>query len=266
MNKIPIGLSSTAVYPSPVSKAFEVASRLGYDGVEIMVTHSPNSRSIQNLKMLEDKYETEVLSIHAPNLILTHFVWGQSHYNKMFRTVELAQEMGIKTIVVHPPMKQQRKHVNEFLDNVAELEISTGIEVAVENMFPWRVKGKEVAMYAPAWDEITERAANLTLDFSHAALSGLNSLEIVNKVGSRLSHIHLCDGHTANGNADKVMDEHALPGEGDQPVAEVLQLLSSQNWDGAIVAEVNTRQFKSPVAKLKALKQTVDFAKLHTSV
>jgi sugar phosphate isomerase/epimerase len=267
-NNIPIGISSTNVYPSPVSKAFEVASRLGYDGVEIMVTQSPNSRSVENLKMLEDKYETKVLSIHAPNLILTRYVWGRSHHNKMAKTVELAQNMGIDTIVVHPPMRTQRKHANEFFDNVFDLENNTGIKIAVENMFPWRVKNKTVEVYKPSWEDITKTVNHLTIDFSHAALSGLDSLQIVKNNLHKISHIHLCDGKTTTGytdtTKDKVMDEHALPGYGDQPVAEVLNFLAQEKWGGKIIAEVNLRKMKSSHERLKALKETLDFAKLHT--
>lgn len=234
-----------------------------------MVTQSPNSRSVENLKMLEDKYETKVLSIHAPNLILTGFVWGMSHHNKMAKTVELAQAMDIHTIVVHPPMRTQPKHAREFFDNVYELEANTGINIAVENMFPWRVKNKTVEVYKPSWDEITATVNHLTLDFSHAALSGLNSLDIVKENLHKIKHIHLCDGKTTTGltdtTKDKVMDEHALPGYGDQPVAEVLQLLHKEKWDGNIVAEVNLRKMKTSHERLKALKETLEFAKLHTS-
>lgn len=264
-NNIKIGLSTTAVYPSPVSKAFEVASRLGYDGVEIMVTQSQNSRTVQHLQNLEKQYNTKILSIHAPNLLLTHFVWGRSHHNKMFKTIELAQQLNVDTIVVHPPMRTQYRHVKSFIENVAELEENSGLKVAVENMFPWRVKNKTLDIYAPNWDVIKENTSNMTLDFSHAALSGLNSLDEVKQMGSKLAHVHLCDGRTANGTSDKVMDEHALPGEGDQPVAEVLQHLKHIGWTGSIVAEVNTRKFKTANGKLKALKQTLDFAKTHLS-
>lgn len=267
-HKIDIGISTTNIYPSPVSKAFEVASRLGYDGVEIMVTQSPNSRSVDNLKMLEDKYETKVLSIHAPNLLLTSFVWGRSHHNKMAKTVELAQAMNIDTIVVHPPMKTQRKHAREFFDNVFELEENTGINIAVENMFPWRVKNRSVEVYKPSWEDITNTVNHLTLDFSHAALSGLDSLEIVKNNLHKISHIHLCDGKTTTGITDnvkdKVMDEHALPGYGNQPVAEVLQLFKKEKWEGKIIAEVNLRKMKSAQEKLKALKETLEFAKKYT--
>ena len=261
MTNIKVGLSSSALYPSPVSKTFEVASRLGYDGVEIMVTHSQNSRGEQQLQEMVQKYQIPILSMHAPNLLLTSFVWGRSHHNKMFQTVELAQKLNVETIVVHPPLRSERRHAKSFLDNVAELEKESGLKVAVENMFPWRIKGKEARIYAPAWDEITLNANNLTIDFSHAALSGLNVLELATEFKNKIAHIHLSDGRIHDGTVARTKDEHLIPGEGEQPIRQTLQFLKNNGWSGNVVAEVNIRKHKAPNGKLKALKQTLDYTR-----
>ena len=261
MNNIKIGLSSSALYPSPASKTFEVASRLGYDGVEIMVTHSQNTRGQERLEDMMQRYQIPILSLHAPNLLLTSFVWGRSHHNKMFQTVELAQKLNIETIVVHPPMRTERRHAKNFLDNVAELENESGLKVAVENMFPWRVGTREARIYAPTWDEITAKANNLTIDFSHAALSGLNSLELATEFKDKIAHIHLCDGRIHDGSISRTKDEHLLPGQGEQPIRQTLQFLKNNGWTGNIVAEVNIRNQKTPQGKLKALKDTLDYTR-----
>lgn len=265
MSNIKIGLSSSALYPSPVSKTFEVASRLGYDGVEVMVTHSQNSRGEERLQDMIQKYQIPILSFHAPNLLLTSFVWGRSHHNKMFQTVELAQKLNVDTIVVHPPMRTERRHAKNFLDNVAELERESGLKVAVENMFPWRVGTKEARIYAPTWDEITAKANNLTIDFSHAALSGLNILELATEFKDKIAHIHLCDGRIHDGSISRTKDEHLLPGYGDQPIPQTLQFLNNNNWQGSVVAEVNLRHLKNSQAKLKALKETLDYTRKYVS-
>jgi hypothetical protein len=56
-----------------------------------------------------------------------------------------------------------------------------------------------------------------------------------------------------------------LPGEGRQPVAEVLRHLANTNWDGHIVAEVNTRKAKSEAERLDLLLRTLAFAREHTA-
>jgi sugar phosphate isomerase/epimerase len=77
--------------------------------------------------------------------------------------------------------------------------------------------------------------------------------------------VHLCDG---SGSLDegRVFDEHLLPGYGSQPVAEVLEFLGSQQWNGNIVAEVNTRKARTEQERLDLLVETLDFARLHGTV
>jgi sugar phosphate isomerase/epimerase len=45
-----IGLSTSSVYPEGCAAAFELAARLGYDGVEIMVWTDPLTREAGALK------------------------------------------------------------------------------------------------------------------------------------------------------------------------------------------------------------------------
>ena len=104
----------------------------------------------------------------------------------------------------------------------------------------------------------------MTLDFSHASLSGRDSLEMAMAMGQKLRHIHLCDGATSAADG-AILDEHLLPGEGTQPVAETLQYLASIGWDGNVVAEVNVRQEKDEQYRLEKLVQTVAFAREHLS-
>lgn len=77
--------------------------------------------------------------------------------------------------------------------------------------------------------------------------------------------MHLCDGAAA-ADDNRVFDEHLLPGEGRQPVAEVLRHLADTNWDGHIVAEVNTRKAKSEAERLGLLVLTLAFAREHTQI
>jgi len=129
----------------------------------------------------------------------------------------------------------------------------------VENMFPWKIAGMSLTAYAPASDPTLMDCDAMTLDFSHASLSGRDSLELAMAMGSHLRHVHLCDG---SGSMDegKIFDEHLLPGRGSEPVAEVLQYLVNQDWDGTIVAEVNTRKARSEQERLELLTETLAFA------
>src|SRR3954463_15088318 len=76
MPGIKVALSTASVYPQPVSVAFELASRLGYDGVELMVFTDAVSQDIDAVRRLSDDHGGPVLAVHAPCLLVTQRVWG----------------------------------------------------------------------------------------------------------------------------------------------------------------------------------------------
>ncbi|MET0724865.1 MAG: sugar phosphate isomerase/epimerase [Leifsonia sp.] len=261
---IRIGMSTTCVYPLAPEPAFRLAKLAGFDGVEVMVSQEDVTQDASALAALSERYSLPILSIHAPVLLLTHFVWGRDPRVKLERSAELAAAVGAPTVVVHPPFRWQSSYADDFLDIVRSTASTTGVEIAVENMFPWKVRGKSMKAYAPHWDASRLDCDAVTLDFSHAALSGQDSFEMTAALGDRLRHVHLCDG---SGSMDdgRIFDEHLLPGHGSQPVAEVLQSLAARGWDGSIVAEVNTRKARSEQERLDLLRETLAFARRHTA-
>jgi sugar phosphate isomerase/epimerase len=258
-------MSTTCVYPLPTEEAFRLAKAAGFDGIEIMVTRDPITQDSAALSALAAKYELPIISIHAPVLLLTHFVWGRDPQIKLQKSAELASALGATSVVVHPPFRWQARYATDFLKIVRDISTETGVEIAVENMFPWKVRGASVEAYAPGPDPRVMDCDAVTLDFSHAALSGFDSLQMAIELGERLRHVHLCDG-AGSMEDGKIFDEHLLPGDGGQPVAEVLSMLAKGNWDGSVVAEVNLHKYKGSAAKLELLKQTVDFARTHMDV
>lgn len=264
-----IGMGTTCVYPLGVEAAFRTASELGFDGVEVMVTRDETTQSVRALRTLAERYGTRVLSIHAPVLLLTHFVWGRDPRVKLERSAELAADLGADTVVVHPPFRWQSGYAEDFLAIVRATAEASGVVVAVENMFPWKIAGRSMAGYVPHWNPVGMDCDAVTLDFSHAALSGVDGLELARALGHRLRHVHLCDGSGTPGHPQtddsRVFDEHLVPGRGRQPVAAVLRSLAASGWSGSIVAEVNTRKARDAGERRAMLQETLDFARAHTA-
>jgi sugar phosphate isomerase/epimerase len=259
---IPIGMSTTCVFPASVEKAFKMARLTGFDGMEIMVTNDPVTQDPIALRELSEKYSLPILSIHAPTLFLTTFVWGRDPGVKLQRSAELAAAVGAPSVVVHPPFRWQSDYAENFVRVVAETQASTGVEICVENMFPWKVGGKNLKAYSPSPDPLDMNPDAMTLDFSHASLTGRDSLEYAMAMGDRLRHIHLCDG-TKSVDEGNMFDEHLVPGYGNQPVAETLTWLAENHWSGQVVAEVSLHKIRDEKTKLRMLKETVAFAKLY---
>ena len=251
-----VALSTASVYPENCAMAFDLAERLGYDGVEIMVWTDPVSQEAGALKALSDLHATPVVSIHAPTLILTQRVWGPEPWSKVDKSIELAAAVGADTVVLHPPFRWQKDYARTFADGLALREHDCDIRLAVENMFPWRARNREIEAYLPHWDPVEQPYDHVTLDLSHTATAGSDALAMAAALGPRLAHLHLADG------LGSPRDEHLVPGRGNQPCAELLETLAVQQFCGSVVVEVSTRRL-SQEQREADLAQALAFARLH---
>ena len=253
-----IALSTASVYPERTPDAFELAARLGYDGVEIMVGADPVSQDVDVLERLRDHYQVPILAVHAPCLLVTQRVWGRDPWAKLVRAQKAAERLGARTVVVHPPFRWQRDYAREFEAGLARMREETDVIFAVENMFPLRARGNKVVPYAPDWNPVDYDFPQVTLDLSHTAVSGSDALEMAEKLGDRLAHVHLADGV---GVTNK--DEHLVPGRGNQPCAPLLERLAKSGYGGLIVLEINTRKAASRTQRIDDLAEGLAFARLH---
>jgi len=274
---IKVGLSTASVYPLRTEAAFEYAARLGYDGVELMVWAEPVSQSVEAVAALSEQYEVPVLSVHAPCLLISQRVWGANPIPKLERSVRAAEQLGAQTVVVHPPFRWQRRYADGFTAQVAELEAASDVMVAVENMFPFRADrffgtgqtsidrmrkrggrpGVGISAFAPSYDPLDGNHAHYTLDLSHTATAGTDAVDMANRMGSGLVHLHLCDGNGASA------DEHLVPGRGTQPTAEVCQMLANSDFAGHVVLEVTTSGARSEAEREELLVESLEFARTH---
>ncbi len=252
-----VALSTASVYPESTATAFEMADRLGFDAIEVMVGMDETSSDIAQVKHLSEYHEMPVCAVHAPCLLITQRVWGSDPWGKLETSAEMAAEVGADVVVVHPPFRWQRDYARGFVDGVARLEERTGIAFAVENMYPWRASRREMDVYAPHWDPVGFDYANTTLDVSHAATAQVDSLELAQRMTETLRHLHVTDG------AGSAKDEHLIPGRGSQPVAELLEHLATSDFDGHLVLEVNTRRSGSRSAREIDLLEGLAFVRLH---
>ncbi|MEJ7774373.1 MAG: sugar phosphate isomerase/epimerase [Nocardioidaceae bacterium] len=252
-----VALSSASVYPESTASAFELAGRLGYDAVEVMVGIDPVSQNVDAIEHLVDYHQIPVVAIHAPCLLITQRVWGTEPWGKLQRSAEMAQRLGADTVVVHPPFRWQRDYARTFVDGIAELEEETGAAFAVENMYPWRASKRQLQAYVPGWNPVDHDYANVTIDLSHSSTAGSDPVQMVKDLGPRLRHIHLADG------SGSAKDEHLIPGHGNQPCVELLELLAEDGFAGSVVIEINTRKATSRAARQADLAESLAFTRLH---
>jgi len=274
---IKVGLSTASVYPLRTEAAFEYAARLGYDGVELMVWAESVSQDVDAIEELSKRYRVPVLSVHAPCLLISQRVWGPNPIPKLERSVRAAEQLGAQTVVVHPPFRWQRRYAEGFADQVAELESAGEVMVAVENMFPFRADrffgsgqtsiermrkrggnpGPGISAFAPSYDPLDGGHAHYTLDLSHTATAGTDALDMAQRMGAGLVHLHLCDGSGAP------TDEHLVPGRGTQPTVEVCQTLAAGDFAGHVILEITTSGARNGAEREALLSESLQFARAH---
>ena len=257
--RIPVGLSTASVWPRPVEIGFRLAAELGYDGVEVMVWTDRHSQDALHLNRYARRYGTRVLAVHAPCLLITQRVWSPDPEIRLRTAVRTATELDAGTVVVHPPFRWQRRYADRFADLVAELEDESGLIVAVENMFPVRGlrRGRPVSAFAPSVDPTDAGHRHYTIDLSHTAAARMSALDLADRMGTGLAHVHLADGSGAP------RDEHLVPGRGGQPCAQLCERLRHSDFTGQVVIEANTRHTDGPAAQVKDLAEALLFAQLH---
>ena len=252
-----VTLSTASTFPESTAAAFEMAARLGYDGLEVMVLNDAVSQDPEALLRLRDHYGIAITSIHAPCLLISQRVWGSEPWPKLQRAQAAAELLGASTVVVHPPFRWQRDYARDFVAGIEAMASETDVRFAVENMFPWKAASQQFAAYLPSWDVRDDDYRHTTLDLSHTSVSGSDALEMARDLGDRLVHVHLADGSGSS------RDEHLVPGRGAQPCAELLHGLAQSDFDGQVVVEISTRKAADRTEREVALRESLEFARLH---
>src|SRR6266566_5610250 len=229
--------STAPFFRLPLREAFRHIAAAGFSSVEVMVTQDPHTQEPHLLGPLAQEFGLRVEAIHAPFLLVTRRVWGTDPTGKIYRAVHLAEEVGAPLVVIHPPYRWQVRFRRWIEANLAEFSARTGVTVAVENMFPIRLRGERgLRFHASQELEDLEKFPYLVLDTSHAAVSSLDIREFYAQYRDQIQHVHLSN------NAGKGWDSH-LPvyGPGVLPLGEFLDDVVADEFAGAISIELDLR-------------------------
>lgn len=245
-----LALSSGSLYTYGLERVFELAAWAGFDGVEVLIDGRWDTRQPDYLRRLRERYGLPVVSLHAPFAMRVDG-WEQDEISRLKRTVALAEELGARTVVVHPPLRWHwaiisttggqrwrlplplrngREYGRWLQEELADFQASTPVTIALENMpakrwGPWRLCRFWFHELAAL-----ERFPHLTLDTTHLGTWGWNILEVYERLKKHIVHVHL---------ADYDGKEHRLPGKGHLPLEELLQRLVADGFAGVVVVELD---------------------------
>lgn len=238
--------STVSVFAKPLREAFPLLAETGFGGVEVMVTKDPATQDPHLLQDLSADHGLPVEAIHAPFLLMSRSVWGTDPVGKIYRAIELAEDVRAPLVIVHPPYRWQTAYRRWLDEQLPGLSAHTGVRVAVENMFPVRVRGRKVAAFhAMRTLEDLEPFPDVVLDTSHAAVSHLDLFQALDRLRGRLAHVHLSN------NAGKGWDSHLPLDQGILPLDRFLETLSGDGYEGAISLELDLRRYLGAAAALR---------------
>jgi len=231
--------STAPWFRNPLRQAFEAIAKAGFDAVEIMVTADPSTQEPNAVRTLAKEFGLRVEAIHAPFLLVTRRVWGTDPVGKIYRSAQLAEDVGAARVIVHPPYKWQVRYQRWTEDSLAEFSARTGVTICVENMFPIKLPAdRSMGFFAKQELEDQDRYPYLVLDTSHAAVNGLDIREYYQRYRDKIQHVHLSN------NAGKGWDSH-LPvyQEGVLPLGEFLDDVVEDGFAGAVSIELNLNPY-----------------------
>ncbi|HSL15599.1 MAG TPA: sugar phosphate isomerase/epimerase, partial [Actinomycetota bacterium] len=239
-----LACSTAPFFSRPLADAFESIADAGFRDVEVMVTRDPATQDGRRIRELAGRHEVTVRAIHAPFLLMTRKVWGTDPVGKVYRAIELAEHIEVPLVVVHPPYRWQAGYRRWIEERLPNLSSDTGVRVAVENMFPLRVRERGVRFHAHQAMEDLERFDHVVLDTSHAAVTAFDPVETARRLGGRLAHVHLSN------NAGKGWDSHLPVDQGVLDLDAFLEALIDAGFGGTVSLELDLRPYLSDDGRL----------------
>ncbi len=168
------------------------------------------------------------------------------------------------------PMDANAKAVfAESLPAIAEIAKSFGLQMVVHPH-----AGTMFETPADLEFLLGETDVNLCLDTGHVVVGGGSPLEIAQKAGSRVKHVHLkdCDA-TAAARIQNKLSSYSVEvkagmykplGQGDAQIGEVIRFLDSINYSGKLVLEQDVMLGAEPSREggpVEAVRESINFLK-----
>jgi sugar phosphate isomerase/epimerase len=270
-----IALSTGSLYSYGVARVFALAAQAGFDGIEVLIDERWDTRQAGYLRGLTQDHGIPISSLHNP--FVPHLDgWPRDPVERLKTTVSLAQALGVETVVVHLPLRVGYVMLHSFrrrwllpawpspfvglrrwmAQELTVLEASSGVRLCVENMPARRILGWR---FDACWWNTPEewsRFPHLTLDTTHLGTWGLDPLAVYRQVNQRVCHVHLSN---FNGK------EHRRLEDGHLPLAELLQALREDNYQGVTVVELgpDSLEAQDETQVLAHLKGQVAFCRQH---
>jgi sugar phosphate isomerase/epimerase len=236
--------------PFSLKKSFQMASELGFDGVELVINGEYWFHKIDFIKDLSNKFNMPILSVHCP-LVMSFLFKSKTWVDKTF---EIANVLEAELVVIHSHMLKPF-YSKDGLDLLNYLKRKRdnypNIKITLEN-FRYSQKNKFDNLEDLA--KISEKYNyDLTFDTTHVGFTDYELLSVYNLFRPNMQNIHFSDWKDSH--------EHLVPGRGILPLVELLKKLKKDEYNGLLTLELLFLPFATYKKAYQSSKDSISFIK-----
>lgn len=267
-----ISFFTNSLHRWPIEKSFEVASKFGYDGIEIWGgrphAYAPDMRpeDIQKIKDLSAKYNLPIVSFEPEMacLLWRDKRWIDESMEYFRQCIDFCKAIGCPYMVMAALQCSYEYSTDEdwaqFIKYMKELaaysESVDGVTMILETVTPWEgnilIRSDDTVR---ALKEINSPKVKAMLDLAAPLTVGEPSSNYFEKLGKDLVHVHLVD-------CKKDVEDHLILGDGELPMEEVLSMLDSYGYDGYCSVELFDEYRTEPILfnhrAIRAIRQSLE--------
>ena len=226
-----LALSTGSLHNYGLNRVWAFAAEAGFDAVEVLIDGRWDTRQPAYLRRLAAETGLPVAALHTPFRPLPGF--GDDYPACVGRALELAGELGARSVVAHPELGDGTDYSNWLRNHYDELSPDGGPRLAIENL-PYKPARKQAPSKPRYKNHTVERIAEfpcITFDTTHFATAQIDILAAYETLRERVGHVHLSD--FAEG------QEHRLPGRGELPLDRFLAALAAHDYRGVLTVELH---------------------------
>ena len=199
-------------------------------------------------------------TVHAPfrdiNIASLNNTVFEAARIDMMRSMDVAAKIGASLVVVHPGITgffpeqhypEMKRRELSVIREMGDFGANHGIQVVVENLpkmnvhfeDTWTLDG--IIRVHDSWES---EVKGVCLDVGHAYHAGLDVVEAVHRLGTRIKHLHLHDNHGG------LIDEHLPIAQGTIPWGSFFQALREIGFEGYAVFEFGPEERQRDAVKM----------------
>ena len=251
---MPIGVSSSCLYPLSPRESLEIIANLGVKTTEVFF-NSPSELTIEYAKKLcriKDEYGIDIVSLH-PYTSFAETVMLFSEYERRFTDMleyykhifEVTASIGARITVIHGSKLPGKISHEEYFERFAKMideGKKFGITVAQENVNNHFSENPEFMKKMRAY---LGNDFKMIFDVKQAVRSGFEPLSFAKEFAKDIIHIHLSD--------HKDGFDCLPPSEGIFDFGKLFEIMKNADYSGNYVIELYRHNYNEPEALADAL-------------